>query len=247
MQKKKTFKYVGAFGDSFTWGTDLKDTLSNEEYVKKYGKRKHKKYDPYSKHTWPALLTKDLSIDLNNYINHSRPGYTNQSIARKFFKVLCDEQDKLNENMLVILNWTWINRWEFYDAEKDKWYMMRPSGSSKKELHNIYFKYMQSEVWDKWESLKSIALVHKTLKERNIKFIATCVDKLIIDKEYNAPNYVQSLQDEISRDLLWFDNKGFYDWAKENDFPISKEGGHPLEESHQAAFEYIKENCEFTK
>jgi hypothetical protein len=35
---------------------------------------------------------------------------------------------------------------------------------------------------------------------------------------------------------------GFYDWAVQNNFEISKTGGHPLETAHLNAFKYIIQN-----
>jgi hypothetical protein len=203
-----------AFGDSFTWGTDLADS---------------KPVSIPSQNTWPALLARHLGLE---YICNAVEGASNKTIVREFFNYY----PNLKEDDTVIINWTWIDRWDYYDG--DKWHILRPSENSS-SFHKIYYKYFQSELWDKFESLKDIVLVHNLLEKLNIKYYATCVDKLVIDKTFHNPVYVNSLIDEICNTLLWFDNKGFYQWAKDNNFKIS-ETWHPLEEAHHAAFNYIK-------
>ena len=142
----------------------------------------------------------------------------------------------------MVINWTWINRWDFYNSE-NKWETVRPSGN-KTENSEIYFKYIQSELWDKWESLKTISTVLCVLKSKNINFLMTCIDPLIIDKRWHSPQYIQILQDNLSDYLMWFDDMGFYEWSKVNKFSVS-EGGHPLDDAHIEAFKYVKENYDF--
>ncbi len=213
-----------AFGDSFTWGTDLKDADDST----------------YSQTSWSALLAKNISLE---YACYAVPGSSNQSISRDLLSALTD----INKDDVVLLNWSWISRWDFYNLEDTRWETIRPTGTDTSKFSKLYFKYIQSELWDKWESLKTIALTHSILEKHKIKFIATCVDNLLIDQIYHTPGYVTALQKEIYGSILWFEDKGFFQWSKDNNFPISTDGGHPLEEAHQAAFKYIKENYEFTK
>ena len=257
-----------AFGDSFTWGTDLKDAVCNalstdlkqqETYENHhYQDRKIAMYSTvdhkhrvvsweacYSRNTWPALLANNLGLE---YVCYAVQGCSNQTIIRQFFEYL----PYINDNDVVIVNWTWIDRWDFCVPKEEKiisqqWQTVRPSGPEDSKFKEIYFKHMQSELWDKVESLKVILLIINTLKSKNIPFIMTCIDKLIIDQTYHSPNYITNLQNEVANYIAWFQDKGFYHWAKDNDYPIHKEGGHPLEEAHQAAFEYIRDNHDFTK
>jgi hypothetical protein len=122
---------------------------------------------------------------------------------------------------------------------------LRPTGTEKKKFSNIYYKYFQSELWDKLESLKSINLALELLDSKNIPYISTCVDSLLIDKKFHNPKYIDFLINNIYNKLLWFNSEGFYNWSKSNNFPIS-DSWHPLEKAHQMAFEYIINNYEFT-
>lgn len=256
-----------SFGDSFTWGTDLKDALTtgNEhdsqemDIYNKYHRTEGRtmgSWDEvdhnhkmrtwrscYSRLTWPALLAKDRDLE---YVCYAIQGASNQTIIRQFFQYL----PHINKDDIVVMNWTWIDRWDFCrqtdETYVDQWVTVRPSGSSDSDLSKIYFKYIQSELWNKIETLKTILLATNTLKAKNIKFLMTSIDSLILDRQYHVPSYIVNLQNEIIDDITWFDEQGFYDWSKTNNFPIHKKGGHPLEEAHQHAFNYIKD-YEFTK
>jgi len=209
-----------AFGDSFTFGSDLKDCDTS------YGKRIH------SKNTWPSLLASSKSL---NYVCHAYPGETNQTMVRKFF----GNVHSIDNNDFVVVNWTWINRWDFYNINDNKWEHLRPDTEDNIFFEN-YIKYFQSELWDKLETLKAINLVQSFLKNKNIKFIMTCIDKLAFDTQWHCPKYIENLQDIVRDDIQWFEDMSFYDWAKTNNYKISDKW-HPLEEAHRNAFEYINE------
>lgn len=251
-----------AFGDSFTWGSELTDSLDNTfsdpagdayntykthhfnngRIIGSFGEVDHKHrvttwHACYSRNTWPALLATELDLE---YVCYAEPGCGNQSITRQFFQYL----PYINSNDIVVINWTWIDRWEvFTDHERKskQWTTLRPSGSKNKKLNEFYFKYLQSETWNKLETLKHILLLTNTLKQKNIRFVITCIDSLILDNSFNSPSYVTNLQSEVKDDIDWFDGLGFFEWSKNNNYQISKTGGHPLEEAHYKAFEYILE------
>ena len=270
-----------AFGDSFTWGSELKDDLIlgiktpsafnvYKKYVHETNPVDHlcdpdfdhkvvvsRRGSGYSRHTWPALYATSNNME---YRCFAQPGCSNSSIVRRFFKFL----PNIDKTDLVVVNWTWIDRWDVFDDNgednlaknienannvneihvptHDFWTTLRPSNDSKPtELHTLYFKYLQSELWSKFESLQSIMLVNATLKMMNIPVLMTCVDDLVFDKTYHCPDYIDNIQNELKDELIWFNNMGFYDWAMDNNFKLGK-GGHPLEEAHVEAFKYIKEN-----
>jgi len=256
-----------SFGDSFTWGSDLSDALdghptnedseffdpykthhhNNGRKIGQYSEVDHKHrvlsmYSCYSRLTWPALLANSLDKE---YVCYAVPGASNQTITRQFFQYL----PYISTDDIVVVNWTWIDRWEVFtehDERQKQWTVLRPSGSDNKKLNQFYFKHLQSELWNKLETLKMILLLINTLKIKKIKFLMTSIDKLIISSNYHSPSYVSTLQNEVMNDIAWFNEEGFYDWCKNNEFPISETGGHPLEEAHAEAFKYVKEHCDFT-
>lgn len=245
------YKRVVSFGDSFIFGDELLDDFGttiptcvvqqSSDYPEKYkiliqravGQRPEAFNERASQSTWPALVSKDLNIPYECY---AISGASNQTILRQLLTHL----DNLTADDLVVIGWTFIDRWDFY--YNDEWVTIRPD--TEHEVSKIYFKYVQSELWDKWETLKSISLVQTLLKERGINFLMTCQDTLINDANYNIDTYIDTLRNIVRNDIVWFDNCGFNEWAK--GYPRGK-NGHPLEEAHQAAFEYIRENYDFTK
>lgn len=259
-----------AFGDSFTWGSELSDSLDswdhttmlddNETFKPEheilassragpYSEIDHNHkitsaYSAYSKKTWPGLLADHLGYDYRCYAN---PGGSNQTIIRRLFQYL----PYINNNDVVILNWTYISRWDFVDITKlpidNQWETIRPTNDKNTKFEQFYFDYIQSELWDKWDSLKCINLAVNTLKSKNIKFMMTNIDSLVLDKEYHCSSYINNAQDEIIEYITSFEGKGFDDWCTDRNFPRGEKNNHPLEEAHIAAFEYMKDKHDFTK
>jgi hypothetical protein len=254
-----------AFGDSFTWGSDLDDALDgalfdDDDYdtYKKHHHTNGRKIGQfseidhnhkitswqacYSRKTWTALLAKKLNLE---YVCYAEPGCSNQSITRQFFQYL----PYISKDDIVVINWTWIDRWEVFnghDETSKQWVVLRPSGSDDKKLNDFYFKYLQSEIWNKLETLKMILLLINTLKVKQIKFLMTSVDKLVVDEKFHSPSYITALREEVTNDITWFNGDGFLDWSKKNNFPIDDVGKHPLDKAHVHACEYIMENHDFT-
>ena len=227
------YERVISFGDSFTWGSELPDCKEMNPSISL-----DTVLDSYSRKTWPALLAQHLGID---YKCKAFPGFSNASILRQILSTQILPTD------LVIVNWTWIDRWDFYDANHDGWDKIRNGwvtlspGNDNHSFFKPYYKYFQSELWDKYETLKSMQIAFSMFDN----FISTTVDSLTIDTHWHCPDYVDKLIEMVSPQLTWFNNKGFYDWAKDNNYPISA-GYHPLELAHQRAFEYIRDNHDFT-
>jgi hypothetical protein len=247
------------FGDSFTWGSELLDCIDDTDNpdievlksrkigpyseIDLYGKKTTIRYSGYSYNTWPALLAKNLNLE---YLCHSKPGASNQTIIRTLMKLI----NSITVDDLVVIDWTFMDRWDYIDHKvefvEDQWKTLRPGSSNHTDIEKFYYTCIQSELWNKWESLKAISLAHYALKARDIKFLMTCEDSLIFDQRFFNPTYVINAQNEVYGNILWFNNKGFSDWAKDNEYKCGSKNGHPLEEAHRAAFKYILNNYEFT-
>lgn len=220
-----------SFGDSFTWGTDLSDYNPNMPRPSKF--------------TWPALFAERLGFE---HTCLARPGASNHEIARLFFNY----SDSMNEQDLVIINWTWLDRWEYFDPnlpkhqhgpmhreffwleDQHQWIQVRPGDDREKH----YWANYHSELNDKWKSLQLIHSVKSWLDKRRIPYLMTCVDTLIKDKEFHTPNYIVALQQEVLDSILWFDDQGFVDWSRARGYPVSA-GWHPMDLAHSRAAELI--------
>lgn len=249
-----------SFGDSFTWGSDLHDAVdgalhkehNNETYINalhdtvKIGPYDYPDFDHkvttwtagYSRNTWPALLAKEKNLD---YRCFAEAGCSNQSIVRQFFTYL----PNITEKDTVVINWTWIDRWDFHIdnvSVEHQWITIRPSDNDDeyKEYQDIYFKYIHGELWTKYETLKLMLLVQSTLDKLNINYITTTIDPLVFDTNFHTQEYIKTLQHLVKDKFIWFEGLSFYEWAKHNNYKISDKW-HPLEEAHEKAFEYINE------
>ena len=140
-----------AFGDSMTWGSDLQDC---------------REIPPISSnHTWPALLAQSLGLE---YVCLAFPGIGNDSIVRYFSNYI----GQIRPDDIVIVNWTWIDRWEYFDQDiailktckhtedQFQWVQVRPNDRSE---HKEYWRHYHSELADKLRSLKNILLVMQHL------------------------------------------------------------------------------------
>lgn len=225
-----------AFGDSFTWGSDMGDTMRHFEWEKmplEWQKRPENRfYNLYSRRTWQAKLAEHKGLE---YRCLAEQGCSNQSIVRKFF----DYIPCIKEDDVVSVNFTWRDRYDFYNEEKRRWETVRPSGTEDSKYFEMYYKHIQSDYWDQIESLKAINLIIDYLIINDIDFIATCIDDNIFnDPHIKKDPIIRSLTEANDDKIKWFDGMGFHKWSKVNDYPISPMW-HPLEEAHEAAFDYV--------
>jgi hypothetical protein len=262
------YKRVISFGDSFTFGTELNDCLdlvpvtlveqNPEKYPKEYKIWQERGLGSFSSidfngntatytkgcsySTWPALLAKHLGIE---YVCHAYPGESNHSIARKVIKFI----DHIRSDDLVIINWTYVSRWDFYNENashvRKRWQSVS-AGSEDTVYKDFYLKHMQCEVADLWGTLQNMLLISSVLENKCIDYKMTCIDNLLLTDNHHDIDYISNAFKEVKDKILWFEDSGFYSWAVKNNLPLGP-NGHPLIEAHQAAFEYIRDNYDFTK
>lgn len=200
---------LGAFGDSFLFGSDLQDChLING-----------------SSNTWPALICNKLNLDYKCY---AWPGIGNRQILNSLLAnyQTCD---------IAVINWTWIDRFDYVGATDNKWYTILPAKTD--TVSEYYYKHIHSELLDKLNVLGVIYQAICLLESCKKPYLMTYMDKLLLDKTWHCPKEVSVLQDQVYSKLHTMDGLSFLDWTKHQNFPISNTW-HPLEESHQKAAEY---------
>jgi len=198
---------IYSFGDSFMYGADLSDATNEVR--------------GYSRLTWPALVAKNLKL---NYVSWAESGRGNQSIAFNIFK-------HANPDALNIINWTWIDRFD-YNFTSNGWSdTIRPNGD---ELSKFYYKHIHTEFDDKIRNLTIIYSAISYLESNNMPYIMTYMDKLMLEKNVSILN----LQKNVVNKLQNFpDNQTFLEWSRANNYPESQ-GWHPLEQAHEEAAKY---------
>jgi hypothetical protein len=201
---------IQTFGDSFLFGADLSDCKDKIGFE-----------GEHSLLTWPCLVAKRLKLD---YKCQAESGRGNQSIAFKIFQ-------RANKNSLNIINWTWIDR---YDYHFESWGWPKTIRPSDDELSKFYYKNIHTEFDDKIKNLITIHSALAYLKNNNFPFIMTYMDKLIVDNVEGTEN----LRNEIINSLQTFpNNQTFLEWSRANGYPES-DNWHPLEQAHEDAAKY---------
>lgn len=222
---------IKTFGDSFLYGSDLADDPTDiktrNERVKEVGPS-----GAFSKLTWPALVADQLKV---KYHSHAMGGVSNSYIARKVIQYA--STDALN-----VIQWSWIDRSEYYNIIHNDWQPIRPSDTNNQSTH--WYKQYHSELQDKWQSLMLITSVLRYLEESAMPYVCHVLDQLLLDQNYYVPAYITKLQKYLEPRVTWFpDTTTFFEWAKLNKFDIS-ENWHPLEGAHEEACKIMQKKYE---
>jgi len=207
-----------SFGCSFTYGSDLCDCDGVPFEA--------------SRQTWPALLAKSGDLDYECY---AHPGIGNLQIYQTVL-----DQIRLKDSNFFIINWTWLDRFDFIHPLKENWHTLRPGGDTAE--HQLYYKNFYNQYHTMLTNSSYISSTISILAQSNIKFIMTAIDETLfdeVDPGWQDPRSISLLQKEIAPYITWFDNQTFLNWSKQKGFSVS-ETLHPLEEAHQAGCKLIK-------
>ena len=192
-------------GDSFFYGSDLQDT----------------------RNTWPSLIAKYLGRD---YQCLAQPGVGNLQILKQ----ILEAQSQFGNSAVYLINWTWIDRFDYVNTEDEQWHTVRPSLDDATR-DPAYYRFFHSELADKFTNLVYISQAIQALQQH--RYIMTYMDPLLFDTQWHAPVYVQTLQQQIKPHLKSFDGHTFLEWSRSQRFPES-DRWHPLEPAHEAAAEH---------
>jgi len=219
MQNKK----IISFGDSFVFGSELNN-------------------NPNGNQSWIGRAANNLNIA---YQTCAIPGCGNDHIARQIYSYFSNNSAV---DTLAVINWTWMNRWDFYITEHETWITLGPTCVPDKLKHLVdkteaedLIEFYQdransSLLWNKFRNLQTIYAVQSYLKSQGILNIQTYMDDHLFNTEYHAPDYVQQLQDLVRPDMSSFEGKNFVDWSRDQGFSVT-DTLHPLENAHMAACE----------
>jgi len=198
----KSTQYLVACGDSFLYGSDLARTDQ----------------------TWPSIIAQQLELE---YHCRARPGVGNAQILQQILSA----QAEFGKRAVYIINWTWIDRFDYVDTQDETWHTTRPVLDDA-ERDPVYYRYFHSELADKFHNLVYINTAQQLLEGHDS--IMTYMDYLLLDQNYHAPDYIRTLQQQVQPGLENFDNMNFLDWSRAQGFPVS-DRWHPLEQAHQEA------------
>jgi len=191
-------------GDSFFYGSDLKDT----------------------RNTWPSLIAQQLGHD---YQCFAQAGVGNLQILKQVLQA----QQQLGNSAIYLVNWTWIDRFDYISTEDGSWHTVRPSLDDSTR-DPAYYRFFHSELADKFTNLVYVLQAIQALQGH--RYIMTYMDHLLLDTQWHCPAYVQSLQEKVQTHLKSFDGQTFLEWSRTHGYPESN-SWHPLEQAHASAAE----------
>jgi len=207
---------IYSFGDSFLFGSELSDCDGTG-------------HDPSkaSSLTWPALIAKELNLD---YECHAVGAIGNSRIALQIIKHATPQS-------LAVINWSWMDRFDYFDTEGviDNFTLSPHNGD---DVSEFYYRNIHTELGAKYFSLIHIFSAHSYLKDKNIPFISTIMDKCVLDSSWAELPFIKNLQEQLADDFSTFPNgQTFLEWSRANGYPEGQ-GWHPLEEAHEEADNY---------
>ena len=212
---------IKSFGCSFIYGSDLTSNCKENNYLG----------HPVSSDSWPSLMADHYKTEFENY---AWPGIGNLRILEQILT-----QAALADPAFFIINWTWLDRFDFVEPLSEHWETLRPDGDTK--LHKTYYQQLYNQYHTMLTNASYIATAINVLNTKQIPFCMTLMDTTLfdtIDPNWQDPYAIRALQALIKPHIHWFDGLDFLSWSRKNNYPIS-DSWHPLEQAHRAAADYM--------
>lgn len=209
-----------SFGCSFIWGSEMADA------------------DPLpSQSSWPALLAKYLSLPYECY---ARPGGGNLLIAEQVLnQVALPGQDSESEPSIFVVNWTYIDRFDYANPANDQWDTITPGGGrdGQEALAAHYYRNLHSQYRDKLTTLMHIKLCIDSLLQAGHQFIMTYMDGLLFETEYHCSPAINRLQHAIKPYMRNFNGMNMVQYSMARGHQTT-DRAHPLESAHRDMYDY---------
>lgn len=202
-----------SFGCSFVWGSELSDiTLSSKKH---------------SQLTWPALLAQHFDFEYECY---AFPGCGNFYIASQ-----CLDQLASDEPAVYVINWSFIDRFDFVELSRDRWETLRP-GLGNHECAEFYYRNLHSELKDKIQTMQLAKLVALELEAGGHPYIMTCMDELMFDQRWHTTAAMLAQQKFLQPRVQAWPAANWCKWAGSQGHKITA-AGHLLDSGHRLVFE----------
>lgn len=202
-----------SFGCSFLFGTDLPDCVPENN-------------QQHSLLTYPAIIAQRLGLP---YACRAWGGIGNLAIMHRILSAI--ESRALVKQNLWIINWTYIDRFDYTIAET-----LRPGDRDDKS--QFYFRNLQSDLTDKQRNLSYIYTAIKALSEEKIPFLMTSMDSLLLETDYHVTPGIRFLQKQVSSHITTFEGTDFLNWSKGRGLALGPTG-HPLQQAHLQAADLL--------
>jgi hypothetical protein len=179
--------------------------------------------------SWPALIAKKLKYE---YHCSAVPGSGNLQIMESVLQ-------HAGTADFCVINWTWIDRFDFVDTADESWHTLRPALDH--EHAGYYYRFLHGQYRDILTNLAYVLTAIEFLSDHSVPFVMTYIDYLLFDTvqpEWHQPDAIEYLQRCVRPHMQDFNGFNFLDWSRDQGFAISP-SWHPLEQAHAAAADYM--------
>lgn len=183
-----------------------------------------------SDNVWTNVIADRLGL---LHINHAEAAIGNLRIAESAMRYS-------NPGDLCVVNWTWIDRFDFVDCHSEQWNTILPTDNT--PVSKNYYRYLHSQYRDMLVNLMHAVSLIDHFERNKIRCVMTVIDDLWfteIKPEWHDPRTVTHLQQRLRPYMYFFEGKTFLDWSREKEFPIS-EAWHPMDPAHFAAADLMQ-------
>lgn len=234
-------------GDSYSWGTGLKDAILRTVGLKSV-KLLYSDYQnwPYNlQHNFGGLLCKEHGL---NYLNLAQPGCSNETIFRKAMKFISVDYKRYDIDLnktLIFIGWTGAHRREFYSADDftHGYWNMSPQWTLKngpkwaQNFVDVYANHMFSDYHDDAREFAFHVAIQNALENKDILF------RQMRGLSSQPANKFQSSLDssEIDRQtFLHYDDREYNlsFFARPHEVDVNYED-HPNELGHRLIFNHL--------
>lgn len=175
----------------------------------------------------------------------ARPGGGNLLIAEQILNhvAMPGAGDRLMEPAFFVINWTYIDRFDYTNPKNDRWDTIRPGGAwdGQEELADYYYRNLHSQYRDKLTTLMHIKLCVDAMQQAGHEFVMTYMDHLLFETQWHTSPAVLRLQEHIRPHMRQFDGRNMLEYSRDRGHDFGHQA-HPLESAHKDLFQYVLAN-----
>ena len=181
-------------------------------------------------HTWPARIADRLELQ---HLNHGIEGAGNLRIMESILT-------HAGPDDICVINWTWIDRFDFVTVNNEQWHSMVPSDTHSRA--DFYYRNLHSQYRDMLTNLVYVKTALDHLNRMRAEYLMTYMDGLMFETVYDSwhdSTAVTGLQQQIHAHMTMFNDCTFLQWSRANGYAESRLW-HPLDEAHAAAADLMQ-------
>ena len=125
-------------------------------------------------HTWPARIADRLELQ---HLNHGIEGAGNLRIMESILT-------HAGPDDICVINWTWIDRFDFVTVNNEQWHSMVPSDTHSRA--DFYYRNLHSQYRDMLTNLVYVKTALDHLSRLGARYLMTYMDGLMFETVYDS-------------------------------------------------------------